>query len=41
MLSEVRGPYEEMGGCGDGDTGVSVFPIHMAKSREASVCVKV
>lgn len=41
LLSEVRGTCEETGGCGDGDTGVSVLPIHMAKSREARVCVKV
>ena len=29
LLSEVHGTYEETGGCGDEDTGVSVLPIHI------------
>lgn len=41
LLSQAHGTYEETGGCGDGDTGVSVLPKHMAKSREARACAKV
>ena len=41
LLSQARETYEETGGCGDGDTGVSVLPKHMAKSGEARACAKV
>lgn len=33
LLSQVCETSEETGGCGDGDTGVSVLPKHMAKSE--------